>query len=70
MDCGGPSANYNHESWKLARYQDWRSNAAVCAANYMGSTAQNELLILPEITMQQHAAELRLRRQLYPALRR
>ena len=48
----GPSANYNYESWKIARYQDWRSNAAVCAANYMGSTAQNELLILPEITMQ------------------
>lgn len=48
----GPSANYNYESWKIARYQDWRSNAAVCAANYMGSTAQNELLILPEINMQ------------------
>ena len=48
----GPSANYNYESWKIARYQDWRSNAAVCAANYMDSTAQNELLILPEITMQ------------------
>ena len=48
----GPSANYNYESWKIARYQDWRSNAAVCAANYMGSTGQNELLILPEITMQ------------------
>ena len=48
----GPSAKYNYETWKIDRYQDWRSDAAVCAANYMGSTAQNELLILPEITMQ------------------
>ena len=48
----GPSASYNYESWKIDYYRDWRSNAAVCAANYMGSSAQNELLILPEITMQ------------------
>lgn len=48
----GPSAKDNYESWKIDRYQDWRSYAAVCAANYMGSTAQNELLILPQINMQ------------------
>ena len=48
----GPSAKYNYETWKIDRYQDWRSDAAVCAANYMGSTAQNELLILPQINMQ------------------
>ena len=48
----GPSASYNYESWKIDYYRDWRSDAAVCAANYMGGTAQNELLILPEITMQ------------------
>lgn len=48
----GPSAKYNYESWKIDRYQDWRSDAAVCAANYMGNTAQNELLILPQINMQ------------------
>lgn len=48
----GPSAKDNYESWKIDRYQDWRSYAAVCAANYMGNTAQNELLILPQINMQ------------------
>ena len=48
----GPSAKYNYETWKINRYQDWRSDAAVCAANYMGNTAQNELLILPQINMQ------------------
>ena len=48
----GPSASYNYESWKIDYYRDWRSDAAVCAANYMGGTVQNELLILPEITMQ------------------
>ena len=48
----GPSAKYNYETWKIDRYQDWRSDAAVCAANYMGNTAQNELLILPQINMQ------------------
>lgn len=48
----GPSAKYNYETWKINRYQDWRSDAAVCAANYMGSTDQNELLILPQINMQ------------------
>lgn len=48
----GPSAKYNYETWKIYRYQDWRSDAAVCAANYMGNTAQNELLILPQINMQ------------------
>ncbi len=48
----GSSAKYNYESWKIDRYQDWRSDAAVCAANYMGNTAQNELLILPQINMQ------------------
>lgn len=48
----GPSAKYNYETWKIDRYQDWRSGAAVCAANYMGNTAQNELLILPQINMQ------------------
>ena len=45
----GPSANY--ETWKIARYTDWRSDAAVCSANFMGSTAQNEKLILPQINM-------------------
>lgn len=46
----GPSANY--ETWKIARYTDWRSNAAVCSANFLaGSTAQNEKLILPQINM-------------------
>ena len=48
----GPSAKYNYETWKIDRYRDWRSDAAVCAANFMDNTAQNELLILPEITMQ------------------
>ncbi len=47
----GTSARYNYETWKIDRYQDWRSNAAVCASNFMGSTAQNELLILPQINM-------------------
>lgn len=47
----GPSAKYNYESWKIARYTDWRSDAAVCAANYVGNTAQNEKLILPQINM-------------------
>ena len=47
----GPSAKYNFESWKIDRYTSWRSNAAICAANFMGSTAQNEMLIMPQINM-------------------
>ena len=47
----GPSAKDKYESWKIDRYTDWRSNAAICAANYMGSTAQNEMLIMPQINM-------------------
>lgn len=47
----GPSAKDNYNTWKIDRYQTWRSDAAVCSANFMGSTAQNEKLILPQINM-------------------
>ena len=47
----GPSAKDNYNTWKIVRYQTWRSDAAVCSANFMGSTAQNEKLILPQINM-------------------
>lgn len=48
----GPSAKYNVETWKVARYTDFKSDAAVCSQNYMGNQAQNEKLILPQINMQ------------------
>lgn len=47
----GPSAKYNVETWKVARYTDFMSDAAVCSQNYMGNQAQNEKLILPQINM-------------------
>lgn len=48
----GPSAKYNVETWKVARYTDFKSAAAVCSQNYMGNQVQNEKLILPQINMQ------------------
>ena len=48
----GPSAKYNVETWKVARYTDFKSDAAVCSQNYMGNQVQNEKLILPQINMQ------------------
>ena len=48
----GPSAKYNVETWKVVRYTDFKSDAAVCSQNYMGNQAQNEKLILPQINMQ------------------
>lgn len=47
----GPSSKH-YETWKVARYTDFKSNAAVCSQNYMGNQAQNEKLILPQINMQ------------------
>lgn len=47
----GPSSKY-YETWKVARYTDFKSDAAVCSQNYMGNQAQNEKLILPQINMQ------------------
>lgn len=47
----GPSAKYNVETWKVARYTDFKSAAAVCSQNFMGNEAQNEKLILPQINM-------------------
>ena len=48
----GPSAKYNVETWKVVRYTDFKSDAAVCNQNFMGNQAQNEKLILPQINMQ------------------
>ena len=47
----GPSAKDNYNTWKIDRYQTWRSDAAVCSANFMVNTEQNEKLILPQINM-------------------
>ena len=47
----GPSAKDGYNTWKIDRYQTWRSNAAVCSANFMGNAEQNEKLILPQINM-------------------
>ena len=47
----GPSAKDNYNTWKIDRYQTWRSDAAVCSANFMGNAEQNEKLILPQINM-------------------
>lgn len=48
----GPSAKYKFETWKVVRYTDFKSDAAVCNQNFMGNQAQNEKLILPQINMQ------------------
>lgn len=48
----GPSASYNYETWKVARYEPFNyNNAAVCAQNIMFAQEQNEKLILPQINM-------------------
>ena len=45
----GPSKAY--ETWKVARYREFNSDAAVCSYNFMGNQAQNEKLSLPQINM-------------------
>ena len=47
----GPSAKYNYNTWKIVRYTDFKSDAAVCSQNFIGNDAQNERLILPQINM-------------------
>ncbi|MBS4880583.1 MAG: S8 family serine peptidase [Firmicutes bacterium] len=52
----GPSAKYNYNTWQVARYTDFRSDAAVCSQNFIRNETQNEKLILPQINMKSNMA--------------